>query len=243
MILTIENMKKVYKTHFRSFLALDDINFEIEEGQIWGLLGNNGAGKTTLIKSIIGGLNFEGTILIDGHKNNTSHAKEIISYIPEKATFPLGYNVKQYLMEVALLSKLDKKIAIKRIEHYLEYLEIKDLIKKKPRKLSSGQQKKVILIQALLSNPKLIIMDEPVANLDPETRYKYFKMLKKINKDYSISILISSHILAELDNFVDGVIILKKGKLITQKLIKKEQRISELYNKELGIKEVNLTYE
>ncbi|NQZ66394.1 MAG: ABC transporter ATP-binding protein [Mycoplasmatales bacterium] len=243
-LLKIENLNKQYKSLFKSFLALKNINCKFNQGEIWGLIGNNGAGKTTLIKSIIGGLNFEGRITISGYNHDTKEAKKYISYIPEKATFPQGYSVKKYLLEISFLSGENKKEeAIKKIEYYLKYLEIYELINKKPYKLSSGQQKKILLIQALLSNPKLIIMDEPVANLDPSTRYNFFRLLKKINKNKKTSILISSHILAELENFIDGIIILKNGEIVAQRKMKKAEDLVSFYNKKLNIKTKRNNYE
>ncbi len=144
-ILEVSINEKRYKTWFKKFVAIKDVNFSIDEGEIWGLVGNNGAGKTTLIKSIVGGLNFKGTIKIGSFNFDTQEAKELIFYIPEKTSFPSGYKVRQYLLEVAYLSNVNKIDAEKYIDEYLELFEIKNLIKKNPSKLCQDNRKKYYL--------------------------------------------------------------------------------------------------
>ncbi|MDP4040267.1 ABC transporter ATP-binding protein [Mycoplasma mycoides] len=211
-ILKINHLTKIFTDTNR---GVNDINMSVKSGSFHAFIGENGAGKTTTIKTIIGAFSkYEGEVLINNINIKKAQAKSYIGYVPEVAIFPKELTTIQYLTYLGFLSKLDKKEVEHKIKEFLEMFNISNLINEKPYNFSSGQKKKILLIQALLHNPKLLILDEPAANLDPTARYELFSFLKKINEKENISILISSHNLSEIDKYVDSLTLIHKGKIL-----------------------------
>ncbi|ADV34748.1 ABC transporter ATP-binding protein [Mycoplasmopsis fermentans] len=200
---------------FKNFKALDNVTFSIKKGEFHGFIGANGAGKTTSFRSLLYFYpEVQGEILIDGinFKNKKSRIK--IGYVPEVATFPKSLNIYDYLVALAELNGLKNDEAKKRIEELLIELDVnKKIWKKIGKNLSSGQQKKVILVQALIHNPEILILDEPAANLDPKVRNELYFNLSKLHKQGK-TIFVSSHILSELEQYIDSLTVLDKGKVL-----------------------------
>lgn len=211
-VLEVINLTKIFSKTNR---GIQDINISVNSGDFHAFIGENGAGKTTTIKSIIGAYpNYSGQILIYGKDIKDASAKSIIGYVPENAIFPKELSVYQYLYNFSILSNIPKKQADTKIKQFLKLFNIEDLINDKPYNFSSGQKKKVLLIQALLHDPKLLILDEPAANLDPTARYELFSLLKKLNENEGITILISSHVLSEIDKYVNSVTLIHNGHIV-----------------------------
>lgn len=211
-ILYVRNLTKYYKA--KKVPTIDSLNFDVYPGEFHAFIGANGAGKTTTIKSLIGAYyNWSGTILIDGKKNESEAAKREICYIPEKASFPERFSAFSYLKWMIMLSGFKEAEAKKMAEEKLKEMNMWNLRKRSPSTFSSGQKKKILLAQSLVCNPKMIIMDEPVANLDPKARLEFFDTLLKLVRQGK-SIFASSHVLAELDIYADSLTILDGGKTI-----------------------------
>ncbi|UKS54521.1 ABC transporter ATP-binding protein [Mycoplasma feriruminatoris] len=211
-ILKIDHLTKIFPDTNR---GVKDINMSVQSGSFHAFIGENGAGKTTTIKTIIGAFsNYDGQILINDINIKKAQAKSYIGYVPEIAIFPKELTTLQYLTYLGFLSNLDKNQLEEKIKKFLEMFNISNLINEKPYNFSSGQKKKILLIQALLHNPKLLILDEPAANLDPTARYELFSFLQKINKQENISILISSHNLSEIDKYVDSLTLIHRGNIL-----------------------------
>ncbi|WP_082656060.1 ABC transporter ATP-binding protein [Mycoplasmopsis meleagridis] len=213
--------------------ALDDVSFNIKKGEFHGFIGNNGAGKTTTIRSILGFYSsFIGKIYINGKSSNDYKIKNCIGYIPESANFPKILSAKDYLISLAQIHKIKKETAINEIEKLAFKIGIDSSeLNKSPYFMSSGQKKKIMLIQALINKPEILILDEPASNLDPTARKDLFEVLKKINME-GTTILISSHILLELEKFIDSYTVLDDGKVIESISIKEKLKKLE-YNKYL----------
>ena len=204
-----KNFTKKYKG--RSEPAVKDLTFSVEKGSFHGLIGANGSGKTTTIKSLIRAfVNYEGEILIGGISNSKREARDMVGYIPENASFPSGLSAKSYLFHMARLSGVPMKEAKESASKMLKKFGMEKMAKKNPSSFSSGQKKKLLLAQALIHNPKVLVMDEPAANLDPIARKDFFDTLLNLNND-GITIFITSHILAELDNYIKSATILDNG--------------------------------
>ncbi|UUM20193.1 ABC transporter ATP-binding protein [Mycoplasma sp. 2045] len=211
----VQNLTKIYNHNSNEKKGVFDLSFEVPKGSFHAFIGENGSGKTTTIKSIIGSYtNFSGQIYINGIINSDPKSKAKLGYVPENAIFPKELNVFEYLYIVSLFGNKDKQQLKDKINNFLEKFEISDLKKNKPNNLSSGQKKKVLLIQALLNNPDLIILDEPAANLDPTARFKLFEILSELNKQGK-TIIISSHILSEIDKYATSYTLIHKGKLVS----------------------------
>ena len=208
-ILTVNNLSKKFKDR----IAVNDVTFDIYEGEIFGLLGPNGAGKTTIIKMITGLSKISsGDATINGYsiKNNFEKAIINVGAIIETPTM-YGYmtgrqNLKYY-------SNLYKGIPKTRIDEVAELVNLKDRIKDKVKTYSLGMKQRLGIAQALLHNPKLLILDEPTNGLDPNGILEMRIFLKKLAREQKISILVSSHILSEMEALCHTVAILDKGEL------------------------------
>ncbi|XQP55782.1 MAG: ABC transporter ATP-binding protein [Mycoplasmoidaceae bacterium] len=211
-ILFVENLYKKYPR--KKAPAINNISFNVYPGQFHAFIGANGAGKTTSIKSIIAAYaRWSGTVLINGEKNTSVLAKKYLGYIPENARFPTRMSCFSYLVWMARLSGLGRMEARRFAKTRLTQLNMWNLKGKSPNSFSSGQKKKVLLAQALINNPHVLVMDEPAANLDPKARLELFDTLGKLTKEGK-AILISSHVLAELDRYANAATILDGGKIV-----------------------------
>ena len=195
--------------------VLKDMSFNVYEGEFHGFIGTNGAGKTTTFRSLLYFYpDVKGDILIEGVSFRDAKSKSSIGYIPEVATFPRKLTIYEFLQVMAKLSGLSKEQATKRIDEALKKFNIDMQVAKSRtgKQLSSGQQKKILLIQALINDPKILILDEPAANLDPEARIELYQSLKELQKEGK-TIFLSSHILAELQAYIDSLTVLKEGQV------------------------------
>jgi ABC-2 type transport system ATP-binding protein len=202
--------------------ALSDFSVKIDSGAI-GLLGPNGAGKSTLIKILLGltpatsgtGKVFSWDISKEGLK-----IRQRIGYMPENDCFLLDLNAVSYLSYLGQLSGLSPYDAMQRAHEALYYVKIGDERYREIETYSSGMKQKVKLAQALLHDPELIFLDEPTTGLDPSGRREMLSLIKGIVKDQGKNILFSSHILPDIEQTCDRVVILNRGELIAQDKIK-----------------------
>lgn len=203
-----------YTKKFGNFVSTQNINFKVKHGVIHGFIGPNGSGKTTTIKALIGAyIATNGEILINGFKAGTEKANALIGYIPERASFPKHLNSIDYLTSMAHISGVKYKVARERAMQILEALDLKSQAKRKPITFSSGMQKKILLAQSLLTDPSILILDEPAANLDPSARHELFDQLISL-REQGKTIFISSHILAELERLVDEITFIYYGEML-----------------------------
>lgn len=225
-VLQVINLSKKYK--YNGKYVINNLNFKVLKGQFHAFIGGNGAGKTTTIKSLVGAYTkYEGKIFLSQIDNRNPESKRKIGYIPEIARFPDGLSTMEYLMVMASLSGVDKQQAKKYINEKLVEFNMIKLANKSPNDFSSGQKKKILLIQALVNDPELIIMDEPAANLDPVARDEFFKLLKELQHQGK-AIFISSHILSELDKFADSATVLDGGRIVFTGAINKDENLYQL---------------
>ena len=233
--LKVENLFKKYKSDIYS---IQNINFSVSENAFHVLIGENGAGKTTIIKSIVGAYkNFEGNIKIFNKSNLKSNYLKKISYIPEKTIFPKYINTYQYLSYIySVCENTDIKRSKERAIVFMKKFNLLDFKDKNPNLLSSGQKKKVLLVQALMQKAKIIIMDEPTAALDPIARKDFFLLLRKIIKDGK-TILIATHVIHEIQNLANEVTIVKNGQVQFTGKVNKKQDVFKLYKKYSDIKD------
>ena len=205
------SLTKVYK----NFTAVNNVNLQINKGEILGLIGHNGAGKTTTLKMMMGLLTpTSGTIEIMGHdiaKSGTK-VKQHIGYLPEESPLYENMTVRQYLEFFAELYKIPKTQARARIASLLNSLKLEDS-DKYTGDLSKGMKRKVAIARTLLHDPSILILDEPNSGLDPLTSFFIIDYLKKLNK-LGKTIVLSAHNLFHIEYICDRVGILKNGELI-----------------------------
>lgn len=200
---------------YGSFVAVDDISFEIKEGEIVGLLGQNGAGKSTTMNMITGYIEpTAGKIYINETdiSKRPRKAKKEIGYMPEGVPLYSDLTINEfvtYMAELKLVKRKDKKEEVERVINETGLSEIKSKLIKN---LSRGQKQRVSLAGALVGNPKILILDEPTVGLDPKQVIDIRTLIKKLGKNHTV--ILSSHILSEVSQICDKVIIINKGKLV-----------------------------
>ena len=221
-MLELKNVSKYYGNH----LAVDNLSFTVNDGEIFGLLGVNGAGKTTTFRMIINLLDkTEGTILLDGKPIDYS-ATDKIGFLTEERSLLLKLTVLEQAIFYGTLKGLDKKTIEERLDVLLERFHISEYKNRKIKELSKGNQQKVQFITAILHEPKLLILDEPFSGLDPINVEEFMKMINEL-KNKGTSIIFSSHRMEHVELFCDELVILVHGKSVLQgnlKDIKKKYR-------------------
>lgn len=213
IILEVKNLAK----KFGNFEAIKDISFSVEEGQILGFLGPNGAGKSTTIYCILGLITPDaGCVNIFG-KNVAKRRSEIFKEVNyASADFYLPWNLSVW-ENLYVYAKLYEVVdAKKRIKELLDVFEMTDLKDKATRDLSTGQRARASLCKALLNKPRLLLLDEPMASMDPDVVDKGIKLLKQIQKEESMTILYTSHNMWEIEEIANNVIFINHGKIIAQ---------------------------
>lgn len=210
-MLELKNVSKYYGNH----LAVDNLSFTVNDGEIFGLLGVNGAGKTTTFRMIINLLDkTEGTILLDGKPIDYS-VTDKIGFLTEERSLLLKLTVLEQAIFYGTLKGLDKKTIEERLDKLLERFHISEYKNRKIKELSKGNQQKVQFITAILHEPKLLILDEPFSGLDPINVEEFMKMINEL-KDKGTSIIFSSHRMEHVELFCDELVILVHGKSVLQ---------------------------
>lgn len=229
MIVQVKNLTK----KFKKFIAVDGISFSIQKGEIVGLLGPNGAGKTTIIHMLLDLITpTEGEISLF-HKQLHNHHEEILEqlgFASPYILFPFRLTVFENLMVYAALYKIP--YPKERIFELLELFQIADLHNTPAGKLSSGEFTRVGICKSLLHHPKFLLLDEPTASLDPEIARHTREILMKFNKNEKMTLLYTSHNMAEIERICDRIIFLNHGKIIaagtpmeiTQAILQEERK-------------------
>ena len=210
-LLSVENLTKQYK----GVVALNDVSFEISDG-ITGILGENGAGKSTAIKIVLGLLEpTSGTAKILGElasENITVRSR--LGYMPEHDSLPSNVTAAEFLTHMAELSGLPPTHARSRAADTLRHVGLFEERYRPIGGYSTGMKQRVKLAQALVHDPAIILLDEPTAGLDPAGREDMLDLVRKIHREFGISILFSSHLMADVERTCDRIIVLRGGRLI-----------------------------
>lgn len=209
-MIEVKNLTKRYGAN----VALDNVSFSVEEGEILGFLGPNGAGKSTTMNIVTGYLSStEGAVTVGGYDilENPNEAKKLIGYLPEIPPLYMDMTVKEYLNFMYDL----KKVTLPREKHIQEIcrlVKIQNVYKRLIGNLSKGYKQRVGIAQALLGNPPVLILDEPTVGLDPKQIIEIRKLIKDLGRNHTV--ILSSHILPEVQAVCERVIIINNGKLV-----------------------------
>ncbi|WP_454062005.1 ABC transporter ATP-binding protein [Candidatus Nitrospira salsa] len=212
-VVEVRNLTK----RFGDFCAVDNISFDIQAGEILGVLGPNGAGKTTTIHMLLGLITpTSGSIRIFG-KDLTTHRESILRDVNFSSTYismPFSLTVEENLKVIARLYGL--KDIPQKIDAIIKQLDMQEIQDKLTRKLSSGQMSRLTLAKAILTEPKLLLLDEPTASLDPDITHKIKAFLKEYRRSENLSILYTSHNMREMEEMSDRIIFLQRGKIVAE---------------------------
>ena len=210
-MIEVKNLVKKYGNH----TAVDHLNFTIEEGHVYGFLGPNGAGKSTTMNIMTGYLGAtEGEVLINGHDilKEPEEAKKQIGYLPELPPLYMEMAVREYLEFVAELKGIAKNKREESINEVEKMVKIWEVENRLIRNLSKGYRQRVGLAQAVLGFPEIIILDEPSVGLDPKQIIEIRELIRQLAKKHTV--ILSSHIFAEVREVCDYILIISKGKLV-----------------------------
>ncbi len=210
-MIEIKNVTKKYG----KVIAVDNINFEVKNGEIVGLLGPNGAGKSTTMNMITGFIEpTEGTIIIDGYdmSKKPKKAKREMGYMPEGVPLYADMTVREFVKFMAEIKRVDKRERNVKVEKVIQQTGLKDVEKKLIKNLSRGYKQRVSMAGALVGEPKVLILDEPTVGLDPKQITEIRSLIKELGKTHTI--ILSSHILSEVSQICQRVVIINKGKII-----------------------------
>ncbi|OOB78239.1 MAG: ABC transporter [Epulopiscium sp. Nele67-Bin001] len=225
-MIKINNVVKKFTTGTKEFTVLDNISLEIAKGEIVGIIGISGAGKSTLLRCI-GGLEVpsSGTIEVDNKNIADLDAKQKIEYYKSLGTIFQGYNLmmqQTVAKNIALpleINRVNKAEIEVKVNTLLTLVGLEDKAKEYPARLSGGQKQRVAIARALANNPKLLLCDEPTSALDCLTTRAILDLLKKINAELGITIVIITHDIEVVESICDKVIVLDKSNLVEQGLV------------------------
>ena len=212
-MIEVKNFTKKYG----DFLAVENISFTVKDGEIVGLLGPNGAGKSTTMNAITGYIEqTDGEIIVNGYDTikKAKKAKREIGYMPEGVPLYDDLSIKEFVTYMAELRKVNRKERKQKVDDIIKKVGLLDMKNKLIKNLSRGQKQRVSLAGALIGDPKILILDEPTVGLDPKQITEIRSLIKDLGKNHTV--ILSSHILSEVSQICDRVVIINNGKLVAE---------------------------
>lgn len=208
MELTIDRLTKQYKNK----IAVDRISLILNKG-VYGLLGANGAGKTTLMRMMCGILKpTNGEIKFNGINVTEEEYRDALGYLPQDFGYYPEFTAFDFMLYMASLKGLKKSYAKEKSKELLELVSLSDMAKKKIKTFSGGMKQRLGIAQAMLNNPKILILDEPTAGLDPKERVRFRNLISQLGTERII--LLSTHIVSDIEYIADIILVMKEGQLI-----------------------------
>lgn len=232
MELVIDRVSK----QFKNKLAVDRISLRLQPG-VYGLLGANGAGKTTLMRMICGILQPEsGNIQFNNFEVGTEEYRSILGYLPQDFGYYPEFTGQDFLLYMAALKGLEKSYAKRKVKELLELTALQAAAKKKIKTYSGGMKQRLGVAQVLLNEPKLLVLDEPTAGLDPKERVRFRNLIAELGKENIV--LLSTHIVSDIEQIADQILMMKDGRFIYQgKWKEKNGDLEEFYLQQFGEEE------
>lgn len=212
MELVLDRVTKQYKNK----IAVDRLSAKLQEG-VYGLLGANGAGKTTLMRMICGILEISsGEIRVDGMDIGAmgSDYRDILGYLPQEFGYYPNFTAMEFVLYIASLKGLSRSYARQHSRYLLKKVGLDEQARQKIKTFSGGMRQRLGIAQALLNNPKILILDEPTAGLDPKERVRFRNMIADLGKERIV--VLSTHIVSDIEEIADWIFLMKQGQFITQ---------------------------
>jgi len=214
-IIQVKNLTKKYN----GFTAVDNISFDVEQGEVFAFLGPNGAGKTTSIKMLTTLTHpTSGQIILDNHdvKTQSHQVRQSFGIVFQDPSLDDELTAYENMYFHAVLYNVDKKIRKKKIQELLEFVELADRQKELVKKFSGGMKRRLEIARGFLHEPKVLFLDEPTLGLDPQTRNHIWDYVKKLNKEKGTTVFFTTHYMAEAEKVADRIAIIDHGKIISQ---------------------------
>ena len=229
MKLVTDRLSKQYKNR----IAVDRVSVSLQKG-VYGLLGANGAGKTTFMRMLCGILKpTSGTITFDGIDVSEEAYRAVLGYLPQDFGYYPEFNATDFLLYFAALKGIPRHQADRKTNELLELVSLQDVRRKKIKTFSGGMKQRLGIAQALLNDPKLLVLDEPTAGLDPKERVRFRNLIETLGQECIV--LLSTHIVSDIEHIADEVLIMKDGQLIWQgKWTAEMGDLEEFYLKQFG---------
>ena len=227
MKLSVDRLSKQYKNK----IAVDHVSFNLSEG-VTGLLGANGAGKTTLMRMMTGILTpTSGEISADGIAVRTEEYRDLLGYLPQDFGYYPEFTAREFVLYIAALKGIDKKRAGRKTDELLELVGLSDVANKKIKTFSGGMKQRVGIAQAIINEPRILILDEPTAGLDPKERVRFRNLIAEIGKDTIV--LFSTHIVSDIESIASNLLMMRDGQIIYEGAWSKEQgNLEQFYMEE-----------
>lgn len=223
MELTVDRVSKQYGNK----IAVDRISLKLQPG-IYGLLGENGAGKTTLMRLLCGILKpTAGSISLDGTDVTTEEYRAELGYLPQDFGYYPDFTGVEFLLYMAALKGLNKAEARRKSREMLELVGLGEMGKKKIKTYSGGMKQRLGIAQALLGEPKLLVLDEPTAGLDPRERVRFRELIAEWGKENIV--LLSTHIVSDIEHIADTILMMKNGQLLYQGAWEEQEDLETFY--------------
>jgi len=208
MELVIDRLTK----HYKNKIAVDRVSLRLGQG-IYGLLGANGAGKTTLMRMMCGILKpTNGEVKFNGIDVSEEGYRDILGYLPQDFGYYPEFSAQDFMHYIASLKGMTKTQAKAKTKELLELVSLSDVSKKKIKTFSGGMKQRLGIAQALLCNPKILILDEPTAGLDPKERVRFRNLISELGKDRIV--LLSTHIVSDVEHIANTILIMKNGQML-----------------------------
>lgn len=208
MELTLDRVTK----HYGSKIACDRVSLTLRPG-VYGLLGANGAGKTTLIRMMCGVLTpTSGSITFDGSDVSHEDYRDALGYLPQEFGYYPEFSALDFMFYIAALKGLPKYRAKEKAWELLELVSLEKQTKKKIKTFSGGMKQRLGIAQSMLNNPKILILDEPTAGLDPKERVRFRNLISRLGDDRIV--LLSTHIVSDVEHIADTILVMKDGQLV-----------------------------
>ena len=229
MKLVTDRLSKQYKNR----IAVDRVSVSLQKG-VYGLLGANGAGKTTFMRMLCGILKpTSGTITFDGIDVSEEAYRAVLGYLPQDFGYYPEFNATDFLLYFAALKGIPRHQADRKAKELLQLVGLQDVRRKKIKTFSGGMKQRLGIAQALLNDPKLLVLDEPTAGLDPKERVRFRNLIETLGQESII--LLSTHIVSDIEHIADEVLMMKDGQLIWQgKWTAEMGDLEEFYLKQFG---------
>ena len=233
MELILDRITKQYKNK----IAVDRISLTMQKG-IYGLLGANGAGKTTLMRMICGILRPDsGEIFYDGMHVGEEGYRNMLGYLPQEFGYYPEFTAADFLLYLAALKGIPRRRAKEKAAGLLESVGLGSVASKKVKAFSGGMRQRLGIAQALLNNPRILILDEPTAGLDPKERVKFRNLISELGKERIV--LLSTHIVSDVEHIADVILVMKDGHILEQgnheKLLAQGGFYAQLYNSQFAV--------